>query len=104
MRIAPELAHLVSAEERRDAASQAQYERDMEFLRAAGLKEPEPEPGGIDGFKARMEAQARAEAVAEERANRIAHENPDAPVADPLRDFAKRQQADRGRLRRRVPR
>jgi hypothetical protein len=102
MKVPPELEHLVRAEERRDAAAEAQYQRDMAFLREAGLKEPEPELDGIAAFKARMEAQARAEAVAEAREARIVNAHPAPAVADPMRALFRQQQADRRRQRRGV--
>jgi hypothetical protein len=103
MKIAPELEHLVRAEERREAAAEAHYQRDMAWLREAGLAEPEPELDRLDAFKARMAAEAKAQAVAEERANRIAHEHPDPPVADPRRELVASRRARRRRRRGVIP-
>jgi hypothetical protein len=93
MRIAPELEPLLRAEERRDAAAEAHYRRDMGWLREVGLKEPEPELDRLDRFRARMAAEAKAEAVAEERTNRIAREHPAPALDDELRAFYGAQQA-----------
>lgn len=74
MKVPPELQHLVREQERRDRVAEALYERDMDKLRAAGLKQPEPQLVGVDAFMARAAAQAEAEARAEERETRIVNQ------------------------------
>jgi hypothetical protein len=65
--------------------------------------EPEPEDR-VQAFVRRTAEEYEAEARHEARVSRAMHENPAPDVDDPLRAFAREQQARRRQVKRRLPR